>query len=136
MCASCLCLIHGTTLWKRPLCICILKKYILIIFNNISNIKQINIVQILGSIVRWCSARDLFKHKFQWAQAGLKCEPLSYNQDFIWQEIWRTSINLFKVRWNDHLVNYYPLMYRYGINTNLLHLDFSRAEFWSFRIKC
>ena len=26
-------------------------------------------------------------------------------------------------------VNYFPLIYRYGINTNLLHLTFSRAEF-------
>ena len=46
------------------------------------------------------------------------------------------SIHLFKVRWNDHLVNYFPLMYRYGINKNILHLTFSRAEFrsfWSFR---
>ena len=53
-----------------------------------------------------------------------------------WQEIWRTSIHLFKVCWNDHLVNYFPLMYRYGINTNILHLTFSRAEFWSFPVKC
>ena len=30
----------------------------------------------------------------------------------------------------------FPLMYRYGINTNILHLIFFRAEFWSFRIKC
>ena len=45
------------------------------------------------------------------------------------QEIRRTSIHKFKVPWNDHLVNYFPLMYRYGINTNILHLTFSRAEF-------
>ena len=56
-------------------------------------------------------------------------------EDFIWQEIWRTSIHLFKVVWYDHLVNHFPLMYRYGINTNILHLTFSCAEFWSFRIK-
>ena len=37
--------------------------------------------------------------------------------------------NLFKILWNDHLVNYFPLIYRYGINTNILHLTFSRAEF-------
>ena len=56
-------------------------------------------------------------------------------EDFIWQEIWRISIHSFKVRWNDHLVNYFLLMYRYGINTNKLHLMFSRAEFWSFHVK-
>ena len=41
------------------------------------------------------------------------------------------SIQLYptKVRWNDHLVNCFSLMYRYGINTNILHLMFSRAEF-------
>ena len=39
-----------------------------------------------------------------------------------------------QVRWNDHLENF-PLMNRYGINTNILHLTFSRAEFWSFHIK-
>ena len=31
--------------------------------------------------------------------------------------------------WNDHLVNYFPLMYRYEVNTNILHLTISRAEF-------
>ena len=40
-----------------------------------------------------------------------------------------------QVRWNDHLENI-PLMHRYGINTNILNLGFSRAEFWSFHIKC
>ena len=40
-------------------------------------------------------------------------------EDFIWQEIWQTFIHLFKVGWNDHLVNYFPLMYRYRINTNI-----------------
>ena len=38
-------------------------------------------------------------------------------------------INLFKVRWNDRLVCYSSLVYRYGINTNILHLTLSRAEF-------
>ena len=38
-------------------------------------------------------------------------------------------LHLFKVRWNDHLVSYFSLMYRYGVNTNILHLTFSRAEF-------
>ena len=45
-----------------------------------------------------------------------------------------TSIYLFKVRCNDHLVNYFPLIYRHGININILHLTISRAEFYSFRI--
>ena len=30
----------------------------------------------------------------------------------------------FKVRWNDHLVNKFPLMFCYGINTSILHLTF------------
>ena len=51
------------------------------------------------------------------------------NLDLTWQEIWWPSIHLFKVFWNDHLVNYFPLMYRYGITTNILYLTFSRAEF-------
>ena len=45
-------------------------------------------------------------------------------EDFTWQEIWKTSIFLFKVRWNEHLVSYFSPMYRYGINTNTLHLTF------------
>ena len=57
-------------------------------------------------------------------------------EDLTWQEILQTSIYLFKVSWNDHLVNYFSLMYRYGINTNILHLTFSRAELWSFCIQC
>ena len=57
-------------------------------------------------------------------------------EDFTWQEIWQTAIHLIKVRWNDRLVNYFALMYHYGINTNALHLTFSGAGFWSFRIKC
>ena len=32
--------------------------------------------------------------------------------------------HLIKVRWNGHLVNYLPLIYRYGINMNILHLTF------------
>ena len=38
-------------------------------------------------------------------------------------------MHLFKVGWNDHSVNYFPLMYRCGINTNRVHLTFSRADF-------
>ena len=49
-------------------------------------------------------------------------------EDFTRQEISRTSIHLFKVRWNDHLVNS-ALICRYGINTDILHLTFSRTEF-------
>ena len=43
--------------------------------------------------------------------------------------------NLFKVRWNDHLVSNFSLMHRCGINTNLLLLIFSRAEFYLFLVK-
>ena len=35
-----------------------------------------------------------------------------YQEDFIWQEIWQTSIHLFKVGWNEHLVNDFPLVHR------------------------
>ena len=40
--------------------------------------------------------------------------------DFIWQEVWQTCLHLFEVRSNDHLVNYFSLMHRCGINKNLL----------------
>ena len=33
-------------------------------------------------------------------------------RNFAWQEIWQTSIDLFKVYWNDHLVIYSSLVYR------------------------
>ena len=45
-------------------------------------------------------------------------------EDFTWQEIWRTCIYLSRVRWNDHLVNNFSLMYHYGINTNILNFKF------------
>ena len=32
--------------------------------------------------------------------------------------------HLFKARWDGHLVNYLPLIYRYGISMNILHLTF------------
>ena len=38
---------------------------------------------------------------------------------FIWQEVSGTSINLFEVRCNGHLMNYFSLMRHCGINTNL-----------------
>ena len=47
----------------------------------------------------------------------------------------RTSFYLLKIRWKDHLVSYFSLMYRYEINTIPLHLTFSRAEFQLFLIK-
>ena len=45
-------------------------------------------------------------------------------ENFIWQELWKP---LFEVRWNDHFVNYFYLMNRWEINTNLLLLAFSSA---------
>ena len=39
------------------------------------------------------------------------------------------SIHLFKVRWNDHLVSYFPLMVPYGIDTIVLHVTFPPAKF-------
>ena len=39
------------------------------------------------------------------------------------------SIHLFKVRWNDHLVSYFLLMVRYGIDTIVLHVTFPPAKF-------
>ena len=35
------------------------------------------------------------------------------------RSIMNLYIHLFKFRWNEHLVNYFPLMYRYVINTNI-----------------
>ena len=40
-----------------------------------------------------------------------------------WQEIWRTSLHLFKVCWTGNSVNYLYLMYRYVISTNILHFE-------------
>ena len=51
-------------------------------------------------------------------------------KDFILQEVSQTSIHLFEVRWNNHLVNYFSMMHRCRINTNLLPLTFSRALFY------
>ena len=74
---------------------------------------------------------------WNFTRADYKCWWIMYRQqDLTWQEIWRTYIHLFKVRWNDYLVNYFLLMYRYGINKNILNLTFSRAELWLFRRKC
>ena len=50
---------------------------------------------------------------------------MHYQEEFIWHEIWRTSIHLFKIRWNE-LFSYDIY---YGINTNVLHLTFSCTEF-------
>ena len=42
------------------------------------------------------------------------------NQEhFTRQEILQTSLHLFKVCLNNHLMNYFPLMDRYGININI-----------------
>ena len=57
---------------------------------------------------------------------------ISVQEDFTWQEILQTSVHLFKVRWKNHLVNYFPLMYRYEINTNILHLTFFVQNFDHF----
>ena len=51
-----------------------------------------------------------------------------HQEDLTLQETSRTSLQLFEVPWNDHLVNYFSLMYRCKINTNILHLTFSRAD--------
>ena len=67
---------------------------------------------------------------------GKLSRPPFKQKDLTWQEIWQTSIHLFKVRWNDRLVNYFPFLCRYGINTNMVHLTFSRAQLSSFRVKC
>ena len=39
------------------------------------------------------------------------------------------SIHLLKVRWDDHLMSYFTLMVRYGIDTIILHVTFPPAEF-------
>ena len=77
-----------------------------------------------------------FKRKVSFFTISCLCENIqifkcSEQEDLNWQEIWRTSIHLFKFRWNDHSINNFPLMYRYGINTNVLYLtcDFSSSCF-------
>ena len=52
---------------------------------------------------------------------------LSQQENFTLQEIWRTSLPFSEL----FFVNV-----SFGINKNILHLTFPRAEFWSFRIKC
>lgn len=57
-----------------------------------------------------------------------RAKAIMYDQgDLIWQELWRTPIHLFKVPWNDHLLNFFSLIHRWRINTNLLALKFSCA---------
>ena len=74
---------------------------------------------------RWMSVELSYYVKtvmvfYQFQNFFCRQHSLMNQEDFTWQETWRTSIHLFKVRWNDHLVNFFPLMYRYGINTNIL----------------
>ena len=74
---------------------------------------------------RWMSVELSYYVKtimvfYQFQDFFFRQHSLMNQEDFTWQETWRTSIHLFKVRWNDHLVNFFPLMYRYGINTNIL----------------
>ena len=80
-------------------------------------------------VILW--ERDIEMGENMWKKFKTKAQ-----EDIAWQEIWRTSFHLFKVCCSDHWVNYFPLMYRYGINANILHLTFSPAKFWSFLIKC
>ena len=63
------------------------------------------------------------------ASFPLKEEELEPRILYLTGDMTNLSIHLFKVRWNDHLVNYLTLMYRYGINTNIFYLTFSRAKF-------
>ena len=74
---------------------------------------------------RWMSVELSYYVKtimvfYQFQDFFCRRHSLMNQEDFTWQETRRTSIHLFKVRWNDHLVNFLPLMYRYGINTNIL----------------
>ena len=74
---------------------------------------------------RWMSVELSYYVKtimvfYQFQDFFFRQHSLMNQEDFTWQETWRTSIHLFKVHWNDHLVNFFPLMYRYGINTNTL----------------
>ena len=74
---------------------------------------------------RWMSVELSYYVKtimvfYQFQDFFFRQHSLMNQEDFTWQETWRTSIHLFKVHWNDHLVNFFPLMYRYGINTNIL----------------
>ena len=44
----------------------------------------------------------------------------------------RNSIRFLKARLDDHSVNYFLLMYRYGINTNILHLALHEKTYFIF----
>ena len=54
------------------------------------------------------------------------------HEDFTWQVILRIYI---KLLWNCHLLSYFPLIHRCGINANLLLLTFSHAKFKLFFCK-
>lgn len=47
-------------------------------------------------------------------------------------EVWRTSIHIIKVYWNDHLVDCFSLVHRSGINTNLFLQHFFVQNFYYF----
>ena len=51
-------------------------------------------------------------------------------EDFTLQEIWRTSIHLFKVRWKDRLENYFPLMHV----MESIQITFSRILIISYKM--
>ena len=71
----------------------------------------------------WRTSIHLFEFcmtNLYWFIEVLYDEPLFIYSSFVW---W-TSIHLFEVHWN-YLDNYFSLMHRYGINTNLLPLTFS-----------
>ena len=77
----------------------------------------------------------LFKELFRKSSCqSFQIKTFSNQEDFTWQKIWRTSIHLFKVRWNDHLVNDFPLMYRYEINTSTLYIFSCRNLIVSYKM--
>lgn len=69
---------------------------------------------------------------------GYSCElmmpenNICTQEGFTWQKIWQSSIYLFKVPWNGHLVSYFSLMDCCEIKTDLLVLTFSCAELLFF----
>ena len=61
---------------------------------------------------RWWLCKDKMIQKIMhfrtYAQTFASVLTFAYTQqDFTWEEIWRTSIYLLKVHWNDHLVSYF-----------------------------
>ena len=84
-------------------CLTVLRRYYLPYI--VSNLRK------LSKYVITFKARNLYINNLQ-CYCGLCYSYYNWygQEDFTSQETWRTSIYLFKVCWNDHLVSYFSLM--------------------------